>query len=235
MSSSSPKRKIMIATSGGKDATLALHRLRYSPEFRHYQPVGLMTTFNANTGRSTAHNIRREVMQAQADSLNLPLHILELHDKRGHAYTDYDEKIGQFYRSMSQQGIVDVMYGDIHLEDVKAYRENLNQQYGINGVYPLWGNTPEAITEAFLALGYQTTIVAVDSTRLARTYLGKVMTTALLDSLPEGIDRCAEYGEFHTFSTDGPMFTQPVVTQAGEETFDGRNWYIDLALQSSTN
>ncbi|PHI30343.1 Dph6-related ATP pyrophosphatase [Budvicia aquatica] len=224
------KRPIMVATSGGKDATLALHRLRYDPRFNDYQPVGLMTMFDANTGRSTAHNIRREVIQAQADALGLPLHIIELEDKRGHAYADYDEKVGRFCLDLVQQGISHIMYGDIHLEDVKAYRENLNQQSGIQGVYPLWGSTPEQITEEFLALGYKTSIVAVDSTRLTSDYLGMTIDNQLLDNLPAGVDRCAEYGEYHTFCTDGPMFSQAVKTEKGEVWSDGRNEFITLTL-----
>ncbi|WP_434779169.1 hypothetical protein [Neisseria sp. Ec49-e6-T10] len=220
----------MIATSGGKDATLALHYLRFNPKFSHYEPIGLMTTFYTQTGRSTAHNIRQDVMQAQADALGLPLHILNLENKRGQAYTDYDQKIGRFYEELKQQGITDVMYGDIHLEDVKAYRENLNKQHGITGVYPLWDNTPQQIMDSFLSLGYQTLIVAVDSTKLTEDYLGKTMTQSLLDQLPEGVDQCAEYGEYHTFCVNGPMFKQVIPIQTGAHSFDGRNWYVDLLL-----
>lgn len=225
------QHKIMVATSGGKDATLALHRLRFSREFSDYRPVGLMTMFDANTHRSTAHHIRREVIQAQADALGLPLHIIELEDKREHAYADYDDKVGQFCLELVQQGISHIMYGDIHLEDVKAYRENLNQQSGIRGVYPLWDSTPEQITEEFLALEYKTVIVTVDGTRLSADYLGQTVDTSLLDNLPEGIDRCAEFGEFHTFCTDGPMFRQKIETHQGKQWSDGRNHYIDLMLK----
>lgn len=225
------KHPIMVATSGGKDATLALHRLRYDPRFNDYQPVGLMTMFDANTGRSTAHNIRREVIQAQADALGLPLHIIELEDKRGHAYADYDEKVGRFCLDLVQQGISHIMYGDIHLEDVKAYRDNLNQQSGIQGVYPLWGSTTEQITEEFLALEYKTVIVTVDGTRLSSDYLGKTVDTQLLDNLPDGIDRCAEFGEFHTFCTYGPMFQQKIEIHQGKQWSDGRNHYIDFMLK----
>ena len=221
----------MIATSGGKDATLALHRLRHNNAFSHYHPVGMMTMFDANSGLSTAHRIRPKVMQAQAEALGLELHMLMLEDKRGHAYADYDDKVGGFYLNLVRQGITHVMYGDIHLEDVKAYRDNHNQRYGIQGIYPLWGTTPLQITDEFLGLGYKTTIVAVDGTRLNSEYLGLTVDTQLLDNLPEGIDRCAEYGEFHTFCTDGPMFSRPVEIYQGEQWSDGRNNYVDLILK----
>ncbi|AKJ41986.1 hypothetical protein [Pragia fontium] len=225
------KQPVMVATSGGKDATLALHRLRHDARFAEYQPIGLMAMFDANTGRSTAHHIRQNVLQAQADALGLELHILTLEDKRGHAYADYDDKVGQFYQELVQQGINHVMYGDIHLEDVKAYRDNLNQRHGVQGVYPLWGATTQQVTDEFLDLGYKTTIVAVDGTRLSSDYLGQIIDTQLLDNLPEGIDRCAEYGEYHTFCLDGPMFTKAVEIRQGELWTDGRNNYVDLLLR----
>lgn len=191
----------------------------------------MMTIFDANSGLSTAHGIRQEVMQAQAEALGLKLHRLMLEDKRGHAYTDYDDKVGGFYQDLVRQGITHVMYGDIHLQDVKAYRDNHNQRYGVLGIYPLWGTAPQQITDEFLGLGYKTTIIAVDGTRLSSKYLGMTVNTQLLDNLPEGIDRCAEFGEFHTFCTDGPMFSRPVEVHKGKQSSDGRNSYLDLMLR----
>ncbi|WP_195573820.1 ATP-binding protein [Paenibacillus sp. 1001270B_150601_E10] len=225
------KKRVMIATSGGKDATLALYRLRHDEAYRdQYEAVGLMTTFNANTHRSTAHGIRLEVMQAQAKALRLPLEVIWLYQPRGHSYADYDRQVGKCYSRLKEQGIDCVMYGDIHLEDVKSYRDQLNEKYGVTGIYPLWGDHPEHILEQFLDLGYRTVIVAVDTTRLDASYLGQEITSELLDTLPPQVDRCAEYGEFHTFCMDGPMFTESVQLTKGKVTSDGRNCYVDLML-----
>jgi diphthamide synthase (EF-2-diphthine--ammonia ligase) len=51
--------------------------------------------------------------------------------------------------------------------------------------------------------------------------------------LPESVDPCGEKGEFHTFVSDGPVFTRPVSVCGGEvelRGFGNRFAFCDLRL-----
>ncbi|GAB6140679.1 ATPase [Methylosoma difficile] len=225
------KKPIIIASSGGKDATLALHRLRHHPDYcETYQPVGLMTTFCAQSQRSNAHQIRLEVMEVHAASLGLAFYPLFMQQPSDHGFYDYPAVVGAFYDSMVAQGISHFLYGDIHLEDVKTYRDQLNQQHGITGVYPLWREHPAGLIHEFLNLGFKAKVVAVDSSRLGVDCLGKTLDTAFLQALPLHVDACAENGEFHTLCYDGPDFAFPLAIADGEQSQQGHYHYLDVAL-----
>lgn len=226
------KHPIIIASSGGKDATLALHRLRFSQAFcDSYTPVGMMTTFCAKTQLSNAHHIRLDVMQAYADSLDLPFYPLFMQHPSSHGFHDYADVVGEFYDDMVAKGIKHALYGDIHLEDVKAYRDQLNEKHGITGVYPLWREHPAGLIHEFLNLGFKAKVVAVDTERLGVEYLGRTLDTAFLQSLPLAVDACAENGEFHTLCHDGPGFTSPLAIADGEQSGDDRYQYLDIVLR----
>jgi uncharacterized protein (TIGR00290 family) len=227
------KKPIIIASSGGKDATLALHRIRNMKSYSDmYIPVGMMTTFNAITMRSTAHNIRLDILEEQAKSLGLTFHPLFLNEPASHGFHDYAKIVGNFYNEIKMKGIHHAMYGDIHLEDVKAYRDQLNDKHGITGIYPLWRVHPAGLINEFLNLGYKTKVVAVNSEKLSPDFLGKIVDTHFIQSLPIHVDPCAENGEFHTLCYEGPEFAFPIPIQTGIQTNDGQHYYQDLFLET---
>jgi uncharacterized protein (TIGR00290 family) len=226
------KKPMIIASSGGKDATLALHRIRNMPAYSElYLPVGMMTTFDATTMRSTAHNISLDILEEQAKSLGLPFHPLLLHQPASHGFHDYAQVVGDFYDEIKLKGIDHVMYGDIHLQDVKAYRDQLNEKHTITGVYPLWNIHPAGLIMEFLNLGYKAKLVAVNADKLGAEFLGRTLSTEFMQSLPLHIDPCAENGEFHTLVYDGPDFTFPISLESGVRTNDGQHHYQDMALK----
>jgi uncharacterized protein (TIGR00290 family) len=225
------KKPIMIASSGGKDATLALHRIRNHPAYSdQYMPVGMMTTFDAHTMKSTAHNISLVILQEQAMSLGLPFYPLMLNQPANHGYHDYAQVVGDFYDDIRLKGIRHVMYGDIHLEDVKAYRDQLNDKHSITGVYPLWKLHPAGLIMEFLNLGYKARVVAVNADKLSPEYLGKTLDVEFIQSLPLHVDACAENGEFHTLCYDGPEFKFPISLESGVQTQEGQHHYQEMIV-----
>lgn len=225
------KKPIIIASSGGKDATLALHRIRNMKSYSDiFTPVGMMTTFSSNTMRSTAHNIRLDILEVQAESLGLTFYPLFLHEPANHGFHDYAKVVGNFYEEMKMKGIYHAMYGDIHLEDVKDYRDQLNKKHGITGVYPLWNCHPAGLIVEFLNIGYKSIVVTVNGEKLSPEFLGETLDAEFIQSLPLHVDPCAENGEFHTLCYEGPGFAFPIPIETGIQTNEDQNHYLDLFL-----
>jgi uncharacterized protein (TIGR00290 family) len=126
-------------------------------------------------------------------------------------------------------GIQKVAFGDIFLEDIKRYREDQMKKTGMACLFPLWGRDSRMLARSFINAGFRAVITCVDSTRLDRTYVGRIMDHAFLEGLPEGVDPSGENGEFHTFVFDGPFFRQPVSFETGEIRLrDERFYFCDL-------
>jgi uncharacterized protein (TIGR00290 family) len=117
---------------------------------------------------------------------------------------------------LKQEGIETVIFGDIHLEDLRAFRDSLLKQAGLAGCYPLWGRDSGELYEEFHSLGFHAITVCVDTWRLSAEYCGQLLTRSFGDSLPDGVDRCGERGEYHSFVFDGPLFEHAVGFRMGE-------------------
>ena len=208
----SPKR-VVISWSTGKDSAWALHVLRQDPDV---EVVGLLTTFNQASDRVAMHSVRRELAEAQAAAAGLPLTPVQLPWPCPN--TTYEAGMRAAVAGLRDNGITHIAYGDLFLNDVRAYRERLLADTGIESLFPVWatpGETP-ARAEAMLAAGVAAVVTCVDTSQLAAGYCGRAWDAELVASLPAGVDPCGERGEFHTFCTSGPMFTTPVAVTAAK-------------------
>jgi uncharacterized protein (TIGR00290 family) len=203
-------KKVLLAWSGGKDSCLALSRLRADPQV---DVIGLVTTFVARYGRVQAHGIRRLLVQAQAEALGLPLHPVWLPFQARD--TDYEATLRDVLAPLQRDGVEAVAFGDLFLQDIRAYRESLLSRMRLEGVFPLWGTDTAALAREIVRDGYRATVVCLDPTRVSARLLGRPYNTALLRELPESVDPCGENGEFHTFVHDGPGFAWPLGTLLG--------------------
>jgi diphthamide synthase (EF-2-diphthine--ammonia ligase) len=122
-----------------------------------------------------------------------------------------------------------VAFGDLFLEDLRAYREARLAEAGRRAVFPLWGRDTAALARAFVRDGFSAVVVSVDGERCPHDLLGHPYDTRLLDTLPDGVDPCGERGEFHTFVTGGPIFSRPVGVRPGARRTDGRFAWLTLA------
>ncbi|MBX2950402.1 MAG: adenine nucleotide alpha hydrolase [Crocinitomicaceae bacterium] len=195
------KKKAVFNWSGGKDSALALSMVLNDDAF---EVVALLTTVYAATSKSLMHGIPLELLTRQAESIGIPLQPVYL-DADGRS--DRMEAIVMKYK---EQGVTHFVFGDIFLEDIKAYRESKLHPYGIEVVEPLWGKTSEEVMNAFFATGIRSTIVVTQADKLDETYIGKDLSPALIESFPEDVDLCGENGEYHTFSYAGALFKTPV-------------------------
>ena len=206
------RRDVLIAWSGGKDCLMALDRLTADPRWR---VVGLLTTVTRQFDRVAMHGIRRDVLQAQARALGLPLIESQLDWPASNA--SYETAFTASLTAARERwpGLERIAFGDLFLADVRAWREALLQRCGWHGVFPLWGEDTADLARRFVAAGHRAVLTCVDTTRLAADFAGREFDADLLDSLPAGCDPCGEHGEFHTLSHAGPSFTAPLRLERG--------------------
>lgn len=214
---------VVLAFSGGKDSVLALARLSADPR---YEVRALLTTVNEGRGRVSMHGVRVELLRAQARSLGLPL--VEVGLPEGCDDATYRDRMAAALDHPLLAGTGTHAFGDIHLADVRAWREELLARCGRRAVFPLWGCDTGALAEEFVGAGWRAVVVCADLRAVPRALLGRPYGRELLAALPPGTDPCGENGEFHTFVWDGPLMTTPMRVRTGRTVVRGDHAYLDL-------
>jgi uncharacterized protein (TIGR00290 family) len=220
------REPLILSWSGGKDSALALARLREMPDV---EVVGLITTVTAGYDRISIHGVRRSLLHAQAAALGVPVHEVTLQPQSSNeAYERATADALAAVRERTPE-VRRLAFGDIFLEDLRQYRENLVGGLGYGSVFPLWGAPPAALAQEVIGRGFAARLVCVDTQQLDASFAGRAYDAALLTDLPPGTDPCGERGEFHTFVSDGPGFTAPVRYETGEVVLrDERFAFCDL-------
>jgi len=218
-------KNVAVLWSGGKDAMLALHTLQQEASV---QVTALVATFWTPEQVITMHGTPAALIAAQAEALGIPLH--RMTQPRGASNEVYEARLQEMLAPLIDAGVTHVAAGDLHLADVRDYRAGLLQRAGVTPLFPLWDQPAKACAEAFLAAGYAAIICSVNPDRLDASWLGAPYDRAYLEGLPPEVDPCGEYGAFHTFVYDGPLFTQPVPFTRGAAYDEGPMRAIALAL-----
>jgi uncharacterized protein (TIGR00290 family) len=215
---------ILLSWSGGKDSALALHALRQTPGV---EVSGLLTTLTEEYDRISMHGVRRALLEQQAEAAGLPLHIISIPPDCTNEI--YEERMAAALAPHRHRGVRRVAFGDLFLEDIRAYREAKLAGAGMEALFPVWGRDTAELALGFIAKGFQAVLVCVDTDALDPVFAGRAFDAALLRDLPSHVDPCGENGEFHTFVHAGPIFRQPIAFQLGQqETRLGRFRYQDL-------
>jgi len=204
-------KKTLLAWSSGKDSAWTLHCLLKASEVR---VVGLLTTFNAAFDRVAMHAVRRELVEAQAESVGLPLQAVPLPWPCSNQ--DYERIMGEVSRSAAAQGVEAIAFGDLFLADIRAYRERQLAGTGLEPLFPLWQIPTDELAREMIRSGLRAKLTCVDPKVLAPDFAAREFDARLLDDLPKNVDPCGENGEFHSFVYDGPMFLKPVAIRTGE-------------------
>jgi uncharacterized protein (TIGR00290 family) len=208
----SAERRVVVSWSGGKDAAWALYELRRDPAV---EVVGLLTTVNSEFDRVAMHGVRIELVRRQARAATLPLHEIPLPWPCSNE--QYEAAMGLAVERVREEWrATHVAFGDLFLQDVRAYREERMRDTGLDPLFPLWLRPTGELARRMIEAGVQTRLVCLDPKRVPRELAGRVMDRDLLDSLPADVDPCGERGEFHTFVTEGPMLRGRVVAEPGE-------------------
>ena len=204
-------RRVLLSWSSGKDSAWALHVLRNDPQV---EVVGLLTTVNTTHGRVAMHSTRLELLRAQAQAVGLPLHIVPLPWPCSNEV--YEAAMRKAIEEGVRRGATHIAFGDLFLEDVRAYRVKQLEGCGLEPLFPIWHEPTGPLARQMIDAGLQAVITCVDPKKLPRSFAGRRFDHALLDELPHGVDPCGENGEFHTCVLAGPMFREPLRAVAGE-------------------
>lgn len=198
-----------LSWSGGKDSALALWALREQGRL----PQCLLSTFTAAQDRLAMHGVRRELVRRQAEMAGLPLVEIEIPSPCPDEV--YEQRMTAAFVSGELQSVEEVAFGDLFLEDIRAYRESRLSSIGRRASFPVWGIDTDELAHRFLELGFKAILVCVDPKALEPSFAGRELDERLLAELPTGVDPCGENGEFHTFVYDGPVFERPIVCERG--------------------
>lgn len=200
--------KTLLSWSSGKDSAWTLHRLRAGDR---YEVAGLLTTINSVADRVAMHAVRSELLRAQAEAAGLPLWPVPIPSPCSNE--EYECAMSAAVARAESEGVECIAFGDLFLEDVRAYREQKLASTRVRPLFPLWGSDTRVLAREMIDGGLRARITCVDPRVTPRELAGRDFDPALL---PPGIDPCGERGEFHTFAYAGPMFRSPIPIETGE-------------------
>lgn len=211
MPAAMPLPKALVAWSSGKDSAWALHEVRRAGEV---DVVGLLTTITAEFGRVAMHAVREDLLDRQAASLGLPCRKVRIPWPCPNEA--YESAMARALEEARGAGVTRIVFGDLFLEDIRAYRIARLEGTGIEPVFPIWGRDTTRLAREMIDGGLRATITCVDPRQLDASFAGRDFDGAFLTELPSGVDPCGERGEFHTFAWRGPMFERPIAALRGE-------------------
>ena len=215
--------KALIAWSSGKDSAWALLETRRAGGF---EIVGGLTTVTETFGRVSMHGVREELLRAQLAAAGLPAIVVHIPFPCPNEI--YERALSAAMTDAKQAGITHIIFGDLFLEDVRAYREHQLAGTGIKPVFPLWGQPTAALARDMIEAGVEARLSTVDLRKLPASFAGRCFDSALLAALPADADPCGENGEFHSFVSAGPMLSRKIAVKVGETVERDGFAYADL-------
>ena len=219
--------------SGGKDSALALY---FALTEKKYKVKSLLTTVNGEYRRISMHGVREELLEKQAGQIGLPLK--KLYMPEFSPMEVYDDILTRKLAELQFDGLEYALFGDIYLEDLRAYREKQLAKVGFKADFPLWKKDTTELINNFIDLGFKTIVTCISEKYLDKSFAGRIIDKEFIKDLPADVDPCGENGEFHTFVFDGPLFKRPIAFKKGEFTYrkyededpkmNNGFWYCDL-------
>jgi uncharacterized protein (TIGR00290 family) len=219
--------KALIAWSSGKDSAWALHEARRDGR---YEIVGALTTVTEDFSRVSMHGVREALLLAQLEAARLPSRIVRIPFPCPNEI--YEARMAEAMEEIKAAGVTHVIFGDLFLEDIRAYREAQLARIGMTAVFPLWQRPTDALARDMIEAGLKARLVCVDRSKLPADFAGREFDLSLLADLPHGVDPCGENGEFHTFVSAGPMFEREIPVRVGETVERDGFAYADLYRSS---
>ena len=203
--------RCLVSWSSGKDSAWALHEARAGGE---YDVVGALTTVTDTFSRVSMHGVREELLMAQLAAAELAPIVVRIPYPCPNEV--YEREMAKAMAAAKARGVTHIIFGDLFLQDIRAYREAKLEGTGITPVFPLWRKPTDALARAMIDGGLEAHLAVVDRKKLSADFAGRSFDDALLSALPEGIDPCGENGEFHSFVSAGPMLKGKIAVRVGE-------------------
>lgn len=205
------KTKAILSWSSGKDSAYSLFTILKENRF---EIVELLTTVTDTFNRVSMHGVREELLEAQAESLALPLHKIRIPSPCPNEI--YEAKMAEYLQARRAEGIQHIIFGDLFLADLRRYREQRLAELNMEGIFPLWLRNTQELAKKMIQDGFETVLTCVDLKKLPKEFAGRKFDHTLLADLPAGVDPCGENGEFHSFVYGGPIFKKKIPIWVGE-------------------
>ena len=229
-SANTSARSVLLSWSSGKDSAWCLHVLRQRADI---DIVGLLTTFDGDADRVAMHAVRRELAMHRAVAVGLPLIAVDLPWPCPNAV--YERSLAEALSDAREQfDVSTIAFGDLFLEDIRAYRDRQLAEWGFEGLYPIWQEPTASLAKQMIDGGLRAVITCVDPKQCPSALAGREFDQTLLDDLPPGVDPCGENGEFHTFAFDSPDFDHPIEVEVGSRTERDGFAFADVLPAGST-
>jgi uncharacterized protein (TIGR00290 family) len=221
-----PKTKVIMSWSGGKDSAVALHEILRDDQF---EVVALLTSIAEEYRRISHHGVREEMLELQAAAIGIPLEKVYLPSGKSHPCTNdvYEKIMGDVMAKFQARGVNTVAFGDLFLEDLRAWREQNLAKADMRGIFPIWKRDTAKLARQVVDMGFKAYLSCVEG-KVGPGFVGRAYDHDLLRDLPADVDPCGEYGEFHSFVYAGPIFQYPVPTRVGEIVVREGRYYADL-------
>jgi len=216
-------QRVLLSWSTGKDSAWSLHVLRQD---LNVEVIGLLTTVNTTHERVAMHSTRLALAKAQAHAVGLPLRVIPLPWPCSNEL--YEREMRGAVEDAVENGATHIAFGDLFLEDVRAYRIKQLEGSGLQPLFPIWGQSTEALARRMIDAGVTAVVTCVDSKRLSPSFAGRTFDHGFLHDLPAGVDPCGENGEFHTCVLAGPMFRETLRASVGEVVVRDSFCFADL-------
>ncbi len=218
--------KVVVSWSSGKDSAFALGELLRAGEV---EVVGLLTTITETFSRVSMHGVRESILEAQAEAVGLPLYKVRIPFPCPNPV--YEARMAEITQQLREQSVTHVAFGDLFLEDIRAYREEKMRSSGLAPLFPIWGRPTRELALEMIDQGLEATLVCVDPRKIPGTLAGRRFDRSLLADLPAGADPCGENGEFHTCVTGAPFFAHPLRVRPGPVVARDGFVFADLDLE----
>jgi uncharacterized protein (TIGR00290 family) len=220
---------VLFSWSGGKDSAMALHSLLQNPDF---EVIALLTTVTEGYERISMHGVRRELLHRQAESIGLPLEEVRIPPQCVNPV--YEARMGETVLRFLDRGVRHVGFGDIFLEDLRAYREQKLLAADMTALFPIWKIDTRELVARFLRDKFRAIAVCIDPRKLDASFAGRELDASFFRELPQGVDPCGENGEFHTYVFDGPIFRSPIPVHVGAVVERESFVFCDVMLATET-
>ena len=207
------KPKAIFCWSGGKDSAYCLHKVLIEQQ---YDVRYLLTTVNDTFKRVSMHGVREDLVTAQAEAIGIPQLIVRVSEGTN---GEYERQMERVLLEAKKEGINHVIFGDIFLENLRAYREQNLARVGMTGVFPLWKTDTRELVNDFISKGFKTILCCTNDAYLGESWAGREIDEIFLRELPANVDPCGENGEYHTFCYDGPLFSHKINVIHGEKVY----------------
>lgn len=218
------REKVIVGWSGGKDSALALYEILKTDKYEVFE---LLTTLTRDYDRISIHGVRRELLEQQVKSLWFSIEKMFI--SKSASNVEYEQELLRILAGHRDKGVFSAVFGDIFLEDVRKYREQMLSRIGMKCIFPLWKRDTHELARSFINNGFKAVITNVDSSFLGKEFAGRDFDEQFLLDLPSSVDPCGENGEFHSFVFDGPLFHQRILFTKGEIMLrENRFYYCDL-------